>query len=39
MGGRAEANPPVPRAVCPVSSQLHHAASSVVGPLERYKAL
>lgn len=39
MGGRAGANPPVPRAMCPAPSQLHHAASSVVGPLERYKAL
>lgn len=38
-GGRAGANPPVPRVVCPAPSQLHHAASSVVGPLERYKAL
>ncbi len=39
MGGRAGANPPAPRAMCPAPSQLHHAASSVVGPLERYKAL
>lgn len=39
MGGSAGANPPVPRAMCPAPSQLHHAASSVVGPLERYKAL
>lgn len=39
IGGRAGANPPVPRAMYPAPSQLHHAASSVVGPLERYKAL
>jgi len=39
MGGRAGANPPEPRAVCPAPGELHHAASSVVGPLERYKAL
>lgn len=39
MGGRAGANPPAPHAMCPAPSQLHHAASSVVGPLECYKAL
>lgn len=39
IGGRVGANPPVPRAMYPAPSQLHHAASSVVGPLERYKAL
>lgn len=38
MGGTAGANPPVPRAMCPAPSQLHHAAFSVVSPLERYKA-
>lgn len=38
MGVELGANPPVPRAMCPAPSQLHHAASSVVGPLEPYKA-
>lgn len=38
MGVEPGANPPVPRAMCPAPSQLHHAASSVVAPLEPYKA-
>lgn len=38
-GARAGTNPPVPHGVCPAPSQLHQAASSVVGPLERYKSL
>lgn len=32
------ANPPSPHGICPEPSQLHHAVSSVVAPLECYKA-
>lgn len=39
MGGSTGANPPAPHGMCPEPSQLHHAVSSVVAPLECYKAL